>query len=99
MSFNPDETPKDAAEKKQVYLARINEHLDTKTDGSGWHFLTGQEPQIKQLADAVGFHYRRDPQTKQYIHATGLTILTPAGKIAPVLLRRGVCAERHAARS
>src|SRR5262249_26299399 len=82
VSFNPDETPKDAAEKKDIYIKRINEHLDNKTDGSGWHFLTGQEPQIKQLADAVGFHYHRDPKTGQYIHATGLTILTPAGKIA-----------------
>jgi protein SCO1 len=82
VSFNPDETPKDAAEKKKVYIERINEHLDAKTDGSGWHFLTGQERQIKELAAAVGFHYRRDPKTKQYIHATGLTLVTPAGKIA-----------------
>ena len=82
VSFNPDETPKDAAEKKQVYIARINEHLDPKTDGNGWHFLTGAQPQIKQLADAVGFHYRRDPQTKQFIHATAIMIVTPAGKIA-----------------
>ena len=63
-------------------MSRINEHLDHKTDGAGWHFLTGQQPQIKQLADAVGFHYRRDPQTKQYIHATAIMIVTPAGKIA-----------------
>ena len=82
VSFNPDETPNDAAEKKQVYIARMNEHLDPKTDGSGWHFLTGQEPQIKQLADAVGFHYRRDPRTKQYIHATAIMIVTPGGKMA-----------------
>ncbi len=82
VSFNPDETPNDAAEKKQVYIARMNEHLDPKTDGSGWHFLTGQEPQIKQLADAVGFHYRRDPRTKQYIHATAIMIVTPGGKLA-----------------
>jgi len=82
VSFNPDETPKDAAEKKQVYIARINEHLEHKTNGDGWHFLTGQQPQIKQLADAVGFHYRRDPQTKQFIHATGIMIVTPAGRIA-----------------
>ena len=60
VSFNPDETPKDAADKKQVYIARMNEHLEHKTDGSGWHFLTGQQAEIKQLADAVGFHYRRD---------------------------------------
>jgi len=82
VSFNPDETPNDAAGKQKVYLERINEHLDPKTDASGWHFLTGQEPQIKQLADAVGFHYRRDPETKQYIHATAIMIVTPGGKLA-----------------
>ena len=82
VSFNPDETPNDAAAAKKTYIARINEHLDPKTDGSGWHFLTGAQPQIKQLADAVGFHYRRDPQTKQFIHATAIMVVTPAGKIA-----------------
>ncbi len=82
VSFNPDETPKNAADKKQVYVARINEHLNPKMNGDGWHFLTGQELQIKQLADAVGFHYRRDPASGQYIHATGIMLLTPAGKIA-----------------
>src|SRR5215469_12478830 len=54
VSFNPDETPKDAAEKKQVYISRMNEHLQQKTTGEGWHFLTGQEAEIRQLADAVG---------------------------------------------
>ena len=82
VSFNPDETPNDATAAKKTYIARINEHLDPKTDGSGWHFLTGAQPQIKQLADAVGFHYRRDLRTKQFIHATAILIVTPAGKIA-----------------
>ncbi len=82
VSFNPDETPKDAAAAKQTYIARINEHLEHKTNGDGWHFLTGQQPQIKQLADAVGFHYRRDPASGQFVHATGLMIVTPAGRIA-----------------
>ncbi len=82
VSFNPDETPKDAAEKKQLYIARMNEHLEHKTNGEGWHFLTGQPPEIKQLADAVGFHYRRDPLTRQFIHAAGIMIVTPTGKIA-----------------
>jgi protein SCO1 len=82
VSINPNETPADAAAKKKIYVDRVNEHLDPKMDGSGWHFLTGQQPEIKQLAEAVGFHYRYDPATKQFIHATGLTIVTPAGKIA-----------------
>ena len=82
VSFNPEETPKDASEKKQVYIARMNEHLEHKTNGEGWHFLTGQQSEIKQLAEAVGFHYRRDPRTGQFIHAAGIMIVTPAGKIA-----------------
>jgi len=82
VSFNPDDTPNDAAAKKKLYVARLNEHLDHKTDGSGWHFLTGRQAQIKQLADAVGFHYRRDAKTGQYIHATAIMIVTPGGKIA-----------------
>jgi protein SCO1 len=48
----------------------------------GWHFLVGDEPQIKQLADAVGFRYAYDPDSKQYAHASGIMVLTPQGKIS-----------------
>lgn len=82
VSFNPNETPQDAAEKKKIYIDRMNEHLETKTSGDGWHFLTGQEPEIRKLADAAGFHYRLDPKTGQYIHSTAVIIVTPHGKIA-----------------
>jgi protein SCO1/2 len=82
VSFNPDETPENAAEAKKTYIDRMNEHLEQKTSGNGWHFLTGQETEIRKLADAVGFHYRRDPKTGQYIHSTAIMIVTPHGKIA-----------------
>jgi protein SCO1/2 len=82
VSFNPDETPSDAAEKKKIYIDRMNERLAHKTDGSGWHFLTGQQPEIKRLADAVGFHYKRDPRTGQFIHAAAIMLVTPQGKLA-----------------
>lgn len=82
VSINPDETPKDAAEKKKVFVDRMNEHLDPKTSGEGWHFLTGNEAEIKKLAEAVGFRYKRDPQTGQFIHAAAIMIVTPQGKIA-----------------
>jgi protein SCO1/2 len=48
----------------------------------GWHFLTGDEPQIKALADAVGFRYAYDPDSKQYAHASGIMVLTPDGRIS-----------------
>jgi protein SCO1/2 len=82
VSFNPDETPQQASEKKKIYIDRMNEHLEPKTSGEGWHFLTGQKPEIEKLAQAVGFHYRRDPKTGQYIHSTAIMIVTPHGKIA-----------------
>jgi protein SCO1 len=82
VSFNPDETPQDAAAKKKIYVDRLNEHLEPKTSGEAWHFLTGQKPEIDRLTQAVGFRYRRDPKTGQYIHSTALIIVTPHGKIA-----------------
>jgi len=82
VSINPDETPQQATEKKKIYIDRMNEHLEPKTNGEGWHFLTGQQAEIDKLAQAVGFHYHRDPGTGQYIHSTAIIIVTPHGKLA-----------------
>src|SRR5689334_3182223 len=78
ISIDPQEQPSLAAAKKQTYLKRYG-----RADASaGWHFLTGKEPEIRVLADAVGFGYRFDPVTGQYAHPSGLIILTPEGKVA-----------------
>lgn len=82
VSINPDEIPEVASEKKKIYIDRMNERLERKTDGAGWHFLTGQQAEIQQLADAVGFHYKRDPRTGQFIHSAAVMIATPQGKLA-----------------
>ena len=37
---------------------------------------------FKQLADAVGFRYAYDPDSKQYAHASAIMVLTPEGKIS-----------------
>jgi protein SCO1/2 len=78
VSISPTETPELAASKKANYI----EHLGRENAGKSWHFLTGEEDQIKKLADAVGFQYVYDPKTKQYAHSAGLMILTPKGKLA-----------------
>ncbi len=82
VSFNPDDTPEAATAKKKIYVDRMNERLDKKSDGAGWHFLTGQPAAIQQLADAVGFHYKRDARTGQFIHSAAIMIATPQGKLA-----------------
>jgi len=81
VSIDPRETPALAAAKKGNYLARY-----ARTDAvQGWHFLTGDEPAISQLASAVGFKYAYDPDSGQYAHPSGITILTPAGRVSHYL--------------
>ena len=78
VEFDPRDTPDVAAKSKQTYMEQYG---DPKAV-DGWHFLTGKEPQIKELTDAVGFHYNYDPKTGMFAHAAGLVVLTPDGKSA-----------------
>lgn len=78
VSIDPTEKPVLAEAKQALYTG-----LYGRPGGAqGWHFLTGDEPQIKRLADAVGFHYAYDPDSKQFAHVAGIMMLTPEGKIS-----------------
>jgi protein SCO1/2 len=81
VSIDPTETPSLAAAKKEKYL----EGYEHPEGASGWHFLTGDEQQIRTLADVVGFRYVYDKETRQYAHAAGIMVLTPGGKVARYL--------------
>ena len=78
VSFDPRDTPEIAAAKKETYLRRYAR----PNTANGWHFLTGDEANIKALTDAVGFHYKYDPATQQFAHASGVMILTPDGRLS-----------------
>jgi protein SCO1/2 len=78
VSIDPGETPALAAEKKAEYLRRYGR--DVPADS--WHFLTGQEADIKRLADSVGYKYVYDPLTDQYAHPSGIVVTTPTGKVS-----------------
>jgi len=81
VSFDPRETPELAAAKKKTYVDYLPE---AKRSGaaSGWHFLTGDEANIKRITDAVGFRYHFDDATNQFAHASGVFVATPQGKMA-----------------
>jgi protein SCO1/2 len=78
VSFNPQETPAIAAEKKKDYLKRYGR----PNAAAGWHFLTGPPESINALTKAVGFQYQCDPRIQQYAHATAIMVLTPQGHIS-----------------
>jgi protein SCO1/2 len=82
VSIDPAETPSLAAEKKHTYSTRYGRPGSAK----GWHFLTGDAQAIQQLANAIGFHYLYEPQSKQYAHASGIVVATPGGKVSRYFL-------------
>lgn len=81
LSFDPKEKFDLAAAKKRNLI----EALGKSEAAAGWHFLTGEESQIKALADELGFGYRWDEKEKQYAHGAGIFVLTPEGKLSRVL--------------
>ena len=78
VSFDPHETATLALAKKRTYTQRYGR----PQDAGGWHFLTGEEPAIAQVAGSVGYRYVFDPQTRQYAHPSAIMVLTPDGKIS-----------------
>jgi protein SCO1/2 len=92
VSFDPAETSALAAEKKETYLAQYARDGPAPLPSSpndagrsaeqGWHFLTGDSAAIKTLTQAVGFRYAYDPKTDQFVHASGIMVITPQGRIS-----------------
>jgi protein SCO1 len=81
ISFDARETPVQAAAKKASYLDRYGR---PGTD-AGWHFLTGDEANIKRVTDAAGFSFSWDAATQQFAHASGIIVSTPGGRLARYL--------------
>ncbi len=78
VSFDPRDTPESASAKKRAHLA----HWNVADTAAGWHFLTGDEASIRQVASAAGFSYTWDETTGQFAHVSGLLTLTPDGRLA-----------------
>ena len=77
VGIDPKETPDIAERKKRSYVASYNRPGAYE----GWHFLTGEDEAIKQVASAVGYRYVYLPETGQYAHPAGIMVLTPGGKL------------------
>jgi len=79
VSFNPDDKPATAKEKRANYLSQLSRPLPPDT----WRFLTGDKEQIERLTGAAGFHYKR--VGTQYVHPGGLVLLSPDRKVVRYL--------------
>lgn len=81
VSFNPVDTPERAAAAREQALG----NYARDGAGAGWHFLTGSQESIDALTSAVGFRYVWDDASKQFAHASGLTVISPSGVITGYL--------------
>jgi protein SCO1/2 len=80
ISIDPKEDFKRARQSKIRYLG---ESASGTTGDAGWHFLTGSdEKNVLGVAEAVGYKYRWDEDTRQYIHKTAMFIATGEGVIS-----------------
>jgi protein SCO1/2 len=78
VSFHPEEKPELARAKKDAYV----EAYERKGGEAGWHFLTGDQPQIDRLLDEIGYKVLWDDYKKEYAHAAGIVICSPEGVVA-----------------
>lgn len=81
VSFDPKEEPSVAGPKKLNYL---KEYARPGTE-NGWHFLTGNEENIKKLTSTAGFKYKWNAEAGEWAHASAAIITTPSGVISRYL--------------
>jgi protein SCO1/2 len=60
------------------------ERLAAQRPSAGWQpvALTGGEPAIRAVTDALGYRYAWSEQLRQYAHLSGTAILTPDGHLS-----------------
>jgi protein SCO1/2 len=81
VSIDPLETKERARLTKKKYLRQY----DRDNAGPAYHCLVGNEENIMALADSVGFRYKYEKDSKQYVHAAATMFLTPDGRVSRYL--------------
>ena len=83
-SFSEFDTVDGAAGKKQSVLDSyvFSGKHDAAAAREGWQFHVGTPQASRELANALGFNYRRIEGTSDYSHPIAFFVATPEGKIA-----------------
>ena len=73
--IDPRESPRRAQDTKDKYV----KYYDRAGTAAGWHFLTGEDEDIKAVAATVGFGYR---------YSSRQEAVRPSGRLDPLHARR-----------
>ena len=83
ISIDPREKASDAAAAQAMYARRFP---DPAAAANGVRFFTGSPDQVHRIASAIGFPYRYDEASGQFLHPAGFVVTTPSGKISRYML-------------
>ncbi len=81
LSFNPAEGPELSHRKKLAYLSEFGRE-DT---AGGWHFLTGEQQAIDRVTETIGFAYKWNDATREFVHDSAIYVVTPNGHMSKYL--------------
>lgn len=81
VSFEPLEGPQQAEAKKRSYMLEFGK----SEAGAGWHFLTGEKPEIDRLMQSIGYAIRWNSARQEWIHPSAVVICTPQGVVSRYL--------------
>lgn len=79
VSFNPEETPELARDKKVNYVKQVKREINEEN----WMWLTGDSANIYALTNALGYHFIK--QGVDYIHAASIIVVSPDAKVTRYL--------------
>ena len=79
ISFSPSETIDLGLKKKINYL----HEMKNPNAQEGWHFFCGDSANLARVTNALGFRYKKSGN--DYIHAAGIIMVSPEGKITRYL--------------
>jgi len=80
LSIDPREGT-DAAARARERVGRS----DPRTSAGQWQFLRATPGALQAITRPLGFRYFRDARLGEYIHPSGLVVITPDGRIAQYL--------------
>lgn len=77
LSMDPKDTPAEA----KKYAERYRGILNAASGSEAWAFLTGRPADVLAVTEPIGFRFRKDEETGEYLHAAGIFVLSPKGQV------------------
>lgn len=81
VSIDPRDNAPDIAAAQAMYARSFS-----AAGANGVRFFTAPPAEVRRIAEAIGFPYRYDRPSGQFLHPAGFVVTTPAGKISRYML-------------